>query len=493
MTKGPVISKSKYLSGKQCLKFLWYQYHDKKAIPPHGLATLLSFDEGKKVGALAQRLYPEGVKVPWHHDPSKVMLSTISALLKKKPIFEAGFINDPAYALTDILLPVEGGAWDIIEVKSAMEMKEEYYHDAAFQKYAAEGAGITIRKVFLMFINREFEKHGPIDPEKFFRKVEITERIEPLIAGIKDDLKGMLETLSQREAPDVKIGQHCTSPRECPLKEMCWSVLPDDHVFLLFRQGKLGFELYEKGILKLSDIPADAGLSDKQTMQVESHGKKEAHVDKESIRNFLSELKHPLYYLDFETVAPAVPVYDGTRPYQDIPFQFSLHVVEKPGAKPRHLEYLAPDEKDPRPEVLRRLKTELGSKGSIVAYFAPYEQKCLETSAAAYPEYQEWASSLKDRFVDLLVPFRSFFYYHPDQGGSASMKKVLPAITGISYDDLEIGQGGDARAEFSRVTFNENITAEDRAQVRRALIEYCGQDTLGMVKIVEALTKVAEV
>ena len=192
--------------------------------------------------------------------------------------------------------------------------------------------------------------------------------------------------------------------------------------------------------------------------------------------------------MDFETFMTAVPIYDGTRPYQQIPFQFSVHVLERPGAKPGHHQFLAKGGGDPRPEFLAALKDTIGPEGTILVYYEAFEKARLKELADAFPEYKKWVSDINPRIEDLLTPFRDFSYYHPLQAGSASLKKVMPALTGISYDELEIGHGDIASLRYMQMAFDET-TAEEKRKIRRDLLKYCKQDTGGMVSIVEELDK----
>jgi hypothetical protein len=239
----------------------------------------------------------------------------------------------------------------------------------------------------------------------------------------------------------------------------------------------------------MEDIPVDYELNKYHSIQVEAHTANKPFVDRDSLEEFLDRLRYPLYFIDFETIAPAIPVYEETRPFEDLVFQYSLHVLEKEGARPVHYSYLAPGNIDPRPEVIRQLTELLGKSGSILAYYADYEKRCIKSMVERVPEYAAWFEATVNRFIDLFIPFRRMFYYSPVQEGSASMKKVLPALTGISYADLEIGNGGLARYEYMRATFGKDVAPADRQRVRAALEKYCELDTLGMIKILEALKK----
>jgi hypothetical protein len=261
-------------------------------------------------------------------------------------------------------------------------------------------------------------------------------------------------------------------------------------VFTLTHAGAKAFAWYHDGIIHLRDIPRDTRLTPAQVIQIRAVHSRKAQVNRDALREFLDGLKYPLYFLDFETINPAIPAWDGTRPYQQVPFQFSLHVVSNPGAAPVHHGFLAEGTADPRPKILAHLKRLLGSRGSIVAYSATFEKNALRASCDAYPAFAAWWAQNEPRVVDLLPPFRSFHYYHPDQCGHASLKDVLPALTGQGYDDMQIANGITASQEFMRITFGK-VPESERKRVRAALEEYCALDTEGMVRIVEKLSELA--
>lgn len=484
------ISKTKYLEGLKCYKLLWYEYNRKEDLPAIDAATQAVMDQGKLVGELAHALFPGGIVLQREYDPSKQSKKSLEAAKLGKPLFEAGFIYKQAYALVDILNPVGKNAWDLIEVKSSTGVKEEYYHDVAFQKYTYEGAGLKIRKCYLMYINNQYVRKGKIDPKKLFATEDITKQCDKLIPEIEQNIVDMFEAINKKGMPQVKVGPHCSAPYSCPLEDICWSFLPaKDSIFCLYSGTKKAYELMEQGILQITDIKDDVTLSQKQSIQVESHKSKNPHIDKKEIEKFMAELKYPFYFLDFETINPAIPVYDNSRPYEAIPFQYSLHIIKNKGAKPEHCAYLAPGDKDPRPEILKQLKALMGDSGSVIAYNATFEKTTLRHASEAYPEYTDWLVQLEERVVDLLVPFRGFFYYHPDQEGSASLKNVLPVLTETSYENMEIADGGMASIEYFRVTFDKSVDDKERQRVRSALEKYCAQDTKGLIDILESLSK----
>ena len=228
----------------------------------------------------------------------------------------------------------------------------------------------------------------------------------------------------------------------------------------------------------------------KQQLQVETARSGAAHVDRAEIRRFLDELEWPLALFDIETTSSAIPFYDGTGPYQQVPFQFSLHLQDQPGGRLTHHEFLASGCEDPRPSFLDHLHACLPPGGTVVSYNAPFENRCLRECAEIFPEHA-WAAEVRDRTVDLLSPFRSYAYHHPAQRGSASIKYVLPALTGTDYSDLAIQDGQAAARAFAAAELAEP-RSPDREQIRSDLLAYCRLDTRAMVDLVEALSKLAQ-
>lgn len=481
----PIVSKTSFLYGLQCHKYLWTQVHDQKSIPRADAAMQFIFDQGHEVGDLARKLFPGGINVPVDDFAANTRV-TRENLGGDKPLFEAGISADNLYCRLDILNPTGDGAWDIIEIKSVTSVKDVNIWDVAFQRLCCQTAGLNIRNCKVAYINTRYVRQGEIDAHQLFIIEDITGRVNEFSDTLKDKIDEILDVMGRKQCPEVGIGPHCNAPYECPLQEACWAFLPEHSIFDLYWGGKKRYELFDSGVVNILDIPDGCGLNGKQQIQMKCVASGEPHVDREGIRSFLDSLEYPVYYLDFETFSTAIPLFDGTRPYQQIPFQFSLHVAEDRDGEVKHFGYLAEGKGDPRPPLLEALKKALGDKGSIVAYYAPFEKQVLSELAEAFPAYSEWIEGLQDRILDLLKPFSSFYYYHPGQKGSASLKKVLPALTGISYDGLDINDGRLAGVAFMAATYG-SADEEERLKTRRGLEEYCGQDTLGMVEIIKKL------
>jgi hypothetical protein len=490
MSSRPYISKSKFLWGLQCPKLLWYAYNAKEQIPEPDASTQAIFDQGHDVGALAKKMFPDGVEVgAGVLDLDETIRLTKSAFKLRKPLFEAAFSANGGYCRTDILRPAPQNAWDIIEVKSTTSVKEVHLEDLGFQKWVLASAGLKIRNCYLMHINSDFVRQGKIDPKKFFTLADVTDQAANPEQQVTNKLADMFKVIRQRRHPDIQIGSHCDDPYTCALHDHCWKFLPSHSVFDLYRGAKKGFDLLEQGIEALGDIPDDFELTANQAIQKQVAISGKPYVNKKAIAKFLAQLEYPVSYLDFETFGTAIPLFDGLHPYQQVPFQFSLHSVRALGAKPEHIMFLAEGRHDPRPAFMLKLRDAVSRTGSIVAYHAPFEQSRLKECCAALPKFSPWLKTVEGRVVDLLGPFRSFDYYHPEQHGSASMKAVLPALTGKGYEGLEIQEGSTASNEFLRVTFGD-VPAEERRRVREQLEEYCGRDTEGMIWITDALRRI---
>jgi hypothetical protein len=479
-----ILSKSKYLVGLQCPKYLWIQLHEPERIPGVDAVTQYLFDQGHMVGELSKMLFPDGIEVPFD-DFTESIKQTGKLLRNRKPLFEASITAGGIYSRVDILNPVGEDEWDIVEVKSSTSVKKVHIDDVSFQKHCCDRRGVKIRNCFLMHINNEYIKDGEIDREQLFEMQDISEEVEEATIGIEERIKQIFEVLSAMECPEVGIGKHCADPYGCPLTE-CWEFLPEGHVFNLYRGGVRSFKLFEEGILAISEIPDDYQLSGAQQIQKGCALTGEPYINREGIKDFLSNLQYPLYYLDFETFGPGIPIFDGTRPYQNIPFQFSIHVVKDEESTPEHFSFLADGIDDPRPVLLSELKKVLGDSGSIVVYNQGFEEGILRDLGKTFPEYDDWVGQVCDRLVDLLKPFSRFYYYHPLQKGSASLKNVLPALTGRGYEDMDIANGQEASITFQAVTYGES-TEEERLKVREDLLKYCKLDTEGMIWVVERL------
>ena len=482
-----LLTKSKYLVGLECLNCLWNMFHAPDSIVERSSADMFKMRDGVLVGDLAKMLFPDGVDIP-SDDFSANLKKSRLLLRSRKSLFEAGFKYKNLFSRADILVPVgdELESWDIVEVKSGTSVKDINIHDVSFQKYVFEHCGLRIRNCFLLHLNSEYVRNGELDLNSLFVKEDITKDVDDVFPLVRERIKMMVDAVSSDVSPSAGVfGSRIVSGYHDCFSDGC-VVLPENNVFCLYRGGKFSSSLFARGITCIKDIPLDTPLSEKQTIQRLCDVKRKAHINGEKISDFLKTLVYPIYFLDFESFSTAVPMFNGLSPHSHVPFQFSLHVVEKEGVKPTHHEFLYDGKGDPRSDFVSALKKVIGGKGTVLVYNQVFEIGRLRELADFFPEHNGWIENVLSRIVDLLAPFREFHYYNPRQQGSASIKDVLPAITGKGYEDLEIGDGGTASTEFYRVTY-EDCSDEERQKVRENLLKYCEKDTLAEVEIVEKL------
>ena len=486
------ISKSQFMMGLQCLKRLWLYNHRRDLKPPVSPEQQKLFDEGHAIGALARDYFPGGtlVDADFRRLPAAIKMTAELVEGGAEIIFEGAFVFANILARCDILKRNKDGTWDLIEAKGSTAVKEEHLRDVAVQRYVLEGSGLKIKKVFLMHVDNTFVKAGPIDPLKFFALEDITKETAALLPGVGGDLERFMEALGSAEAPEPGIGRHCSDPYDCEFRGHCWKGVPENSIYDIPR---LSWEkkntLKAMGILLFRNVPDSFDLSEgqKAALQVEKSG--EAFLDKKKLAKFLKKIKYPLYHIDFETVMPGIPLYDGSRPYQQVPFQVSLHVQAGPGAEAGHFEYLGDGKNDPRPGLISFLLENIGPEGTLLAYNASFEAKRIEELARDFPESGPALAALLPRFEDLMTPFLERAYVHPATHGRFSLKKILPAlIPDMTYEGLPVANGGDAQLAYYNILSGKLALGEEE-QLRKDLLVYCGQDTLAMVKILERLSR----
>lgn len=484
------LSKSRFQAGLQCMKRLYletYSHDLADAIDP---ATQAVFDTGNAVGEKARLRFPGGTLVDESYLEHARAVITTQALLNDPSVpalYEAAVNFESIRARFDILVRKDGQVFDLVEVKSTTKVKEEHFTDVAVQLYAAEGSGITIDKAYLMHINNTYVYHGgEHDLEQLFTLADVTDAARAYVAeGIAGDLAEMWATLDLDGPPDIDTGKHCTAPYTCSFFGHCHSGEPEHPVRQLPRiSDKLRARLKALGIDRIANIPEDLpGLNAMQQRVRNSVTMGRPYVDPGLLAS-LEEITFPASFVDFETVSAALPIYPGTRPYETVPFQWSLHLMDASGEL-THNEFLNPDCEDPRERFAASLLEALPTEGSIVTY-SSYEKGVIDGLAQALPQYREPLLALTDRIVDLLKIVRDG-YYDPQFHGSFSIKQVLPALApGVGYGELEVQEGMAASSEYLRLVTSEVPAAED-AKVRKALLAYCERDTEAMVLVYRAL------
>ena len=454
-----MFSKTNFLQYLQCPKLAWTVYNIPNMFTAPDPSTEQRMLEGKVVEEYARKLFPSITLIDHSQPLDEVITQSNDALnYSSSPICNALLSANDLIAETDILVPVED-EYDLYEVKASTKEKPEHIPDIAFQKYVAVVRGLRIRKCHLILLNNKYVRKGEINPKQLFKISDVCEGVSNYgeLNDINAQVENALLICNQAQCPEIEIGLQCTD--DCPLRNTCWREVNKfkHNIFDLYRMPtKRAVGWYKQGIIGVEEIPKDYPLTKLQKIQVKTEKTGETYVDKKAINEFINRLKYPLYFLDFETFSSPIPLIDGSSPYQTIPFQFSLHVIEKDLAEdPKHYSWIWDAEGDPRLELLERLQSLLGNKGSILAYHSPFEMMILKQAVKAFPKYQKWLGKILERFVDLLQPFRAFSIYHPAQKGSCSLKDVLPALTGKDYSALEIQDGGQASRAFMGILNGE--------------------------------------
>lgn len=481
------LSKSRYIRGLQCHKSLWLYTHEPPELRKVSKSATASFQQGNEVGAQAHKIFPGGTFIEFDGVPFDVQIrETQKALKTSKVIYEATFCYGGVLVKADIMRKV-GRSWELYEVKASNDVKDVHLDDVAVQYYVISGSGVPISKTFVTHLNREYVRKGNLDVQALFVSEDVTAEIKAKQAKINKEIEKQQKMLAGK-VPKIDIGPHCTKPYGCDFMEHCWKNIPENSIFDLAGNGVKKWALYKEGIVKMEDIPLEK-LKGQQLQQVKTFLDKKPVIDRAGLKSFLNDIWYPLYYLDFETFLAAVPPYDGLKPYQQIPFQYSLHIQKRKGGKLYHKEFLAAPNCDPRKELLDSLLAEIPGDACVLVYYQPFEKARLKELAEQFPRKAKQINAIIKNVRDLLVPFKKRALYSWKQQGSHSIKKVLPAfVADMSYEGLEVGDGGEAIEAYQKMCTVADDPKE-LAKIRKALLEYCCQDTLAMVKLLEVVGK----
>ena len=497
-----LLSKSKYLRGLQCHKSLWLLKEDKIKPKTPSESLQLIFDEGTRVGEEAQKLFPGGKLIEYEGSTfDEKIAKTKEWLASGEPtIYEATFEFDDILVMVDILTKVKNG-WEFYEVKSAAKVyknkstkvKDVYINDVAIQYYVLKGSGLDISSAFLVHINNQYVRQGPLEVDKLFSFADLTETALEAQNEVVDELGTIREVLNGGE-PEIKIGVNCDKPYGCDFKAHCW---PDEILngYTVFNISGLHdskkFELYESGVTKVKDVPETFPLPDNQRLQVETELSGKEIVDLEQINKFLNNLYYPLYFLDFETFTQTVPEWDDLRPYQKIPFQYSIHRIEREGEDTAHLEFLAEENSDPRRSIAERLVRDIPKGVCVLVYNCSFEKGVLQDLAKQFSDYSDHLMNIHDNVIDLMVPFQKKHYYKKEMKGRYSIKAVLPALISDSpYSKMGINEGMEASNSYKNLSSITDLAK--REKIKEDLKIYCKQDTQSMVDVLECLKAVTE-
>lgn len=480
-----VLTKSLFTAGVQCHKLLWWRVHEPNAVelqPDTVLQDL--FDQGRQVGELARTRFPGGTLIPPHDARSARIEATRQAIAAGATvIYEAAFEADSVFISADVLEKTESG-WRLIEVKSSSSAKEEHVPDAGVQAHVLMRNGIELDGVHVMHLNKEF-RHP--DVGELLEQTDVTEDVRAFVPNVIETVRKQLEVLDG-PIPTVDIGRQCGEPWECAFQKRCW---PDDdwHISSLYNCGPATFPKYvARGINRIDELPPNEKLQFTQKRQIRALRTGEMVVEPTLVAALEPFSVEPLGFLDFETIQRAIPVWDGTKPWEQLAAQFSYHESVPEGTY-RHEQYLAEGPNDCRPELARRL-VEATRNAARVVHYSAFEKTRIRALQQCVPELAQELGELEAKLIDLLPVVRNHVY-HPKFRGSFSIKDVLPALVPeLSYNDLVIVDGRVASVEIARLLFvADRIPATERDRVRSDLLAYCKMDTWATVRLVEQLRR----
>ena len=504
------LSKSKYCGLWQCAKIAWLrQYKPEAAVIDE--AVQARFNAGNVVGDLAMGLFGDFVEVTVRNGDKldlAAMIDKTSEEMAKgtQNICEASFSYNGLYCAVDILRK-EGSGWAIYEVKSSTKHqrddgsyeddREVYIADVSYQKYVLEHCGVNVTGTYLVNLNREYVFDGTLDISKLFIISDVADEVRAEIGNIEPTLQTAEKVLLSDEEPDIDLGVYCKNPYLCAFWKYCSRHIPEQSVFNLYRLSmKKKIEYYHNGWITYRELLDHAGIdNEKRIRQMEfALEDKGTYINKPELEKFLSQITYPLYFLDFETIQPVIPEFIGTRPYAQVPFQYSLHYIEEEGGELKHKEFLAESGTDPRRAIAERLCEDIPTNVCTLAYYKAFECTRIKELAETFPDLAEHLYNIRDHIVDLLVPFQSGFYYNRAMGGSFSIKSVLPAIfpddPALNYHNLEgVHNGGEAMTIFPKI---KDMPPEEQQRARHNLLKYCELDTYAMVKVWEELVRVVK-
>jgi hypothetical protein len=489
-----VLSKTDYLIYRECSKNVWYKIHKFDVYSKLGLSEFEKqiIETGNDVELVARGLFPKGILIKGR---SKDAEKETQDLLSKKTevLFQPIFVKDGFLAVADVLeLDQATGKYSLYEIKSTTDVDTKtHYHDLAFQVNLLSKFGIKIKSAYVIHLNSEYVKQGELNINKLFKIEDVTEEVESIREPVMQEMELALKYILQEEEPKgycscVYKGRsrHCSTFAFSNPKVPKYGV--HDIVRIGASKGKLQ-DLVDVGIFEFKDIPEEMKFSDPQKNQIDTYVQDMIILDRSNIKRELEELVFPLYFLDYETFPCAIPRFDGFSPYQQIPFQYSLYVLDSSQAEPKHFEFLFSENTDPSLSLIKSLQKDIGEKGSVIVWNKGFECKINNELATRNPDFKLFLEEVNKRVYDLMDIFSKQYYVHKDFKGRTSIKSVLPVmVPELSYKTLEIKEGGTASQKWNEINHG-NLNQAEKDKIIKDLKIYCGLDTMAMVEIFNKL------
>lgn len=483
------LSKSTLIRSIQCSKSLYlyknfYNLRDKADV-----SQQQRFDRGHRIGKLAHDLFPGGKDCsppnPFSYDAS--IAATKLLVQQHFPvIYEAAFKYNGIMAALDILVEKDG-LWYAYEVKSSFRISSTYLLDAAIQYYIITKSGLPLADFSIINVNSDYVFNGELDVTKFFKITSVLNEINERIPFVEDTIEAAITTLDSKEIPEVPIGAQCTKPYPCDFQGYCWKNVESDSIWYLpgisMQEKSL---LVERGITQIAQIGINEELNSRQRVIVESYQKKQPHIQPDKIRGFVHAAQYPLFYFDIEAFQPAVPLFKDTKPYERIPFLYSLHYKESEIAPLQHFSYISPIGDDDRDKFIQHFLEDTQREGKILVFNTLMEKGILFRLATDFPKYKDEIFQRINRIIDVEIPFKDMYYYHPAQQGSFSLKSIGNALLGRDeFQKGSVKDGEEAMAVYNELFYTSNThEIPDKLEELKA---YCRTDTYVLYEIFEKL------
>ena len=489
------LSKSRYTSGIRCEKLLWLDCYHKELAVDMGNNSVL--ENGNEVGELARELFGKYSLIDFSRGFS-FMIDDTKKLLDEKPnvICEASFNYDGNFCSVDILKNDLDGV-EIYEVKSSTEVKDIYIDDISYQVWVLKKCGLNVKKACIVYVNSHYIKNGAFDIENYFKIQDVSNDI--LEDNVLENVTKFKEILDNKREPSIDLSISCHTPYDCPYFHYCTRNLPSPNVFDVGCSVRFSSKLekYYNNIVSYHDILNSGGFNDRAYEQMLFEiNNLPPKINRESIRSFLDKITYPVYFLDFESYQASIPTIDGTKPYQQICFQYSLHYYLEGDGELFHKEFLSDDyDGNPMYGLCERLCQDIPKDSCVLVYNDSFEKTRLLEMANLFPKFRNHLLNIRDNIIDLFPIFKKHDYYVKEMGGSASIKKVLPALfpndSSLDYHNLEqVHKGDEASSAYLSL---KNLEDDERDELRHNMLKYCELDTFAMVKIYDKLKEIIEV
>ncbi|MEO6902203.1 MAG: DUF2779 domain-containing protein [Bacteroidia bacterium] len=441
---------------------------------------------------MAQQLFPGGTDAtPSKRSDYMLAVENTQLLISQgvEVIYEAAFQYNGVLAILDILVKNKNH-WYAYEVKSATKISNAYLLDSSLQYWVITNSGLQLNDISLVFINNQYIRNGELDINGLFSQKSVKEIVLREQDKISNQVMELKQVITNAEIPQIAIGEHCFTPYNCDFMGTCWKSIPKNSIFEVSGIARATqFNLHHAGYTSIAEVPSKNDLDKNVNIHINAVKSAKILINHGELSQFIASIQYPIFFMDFESFMPAIPIYAKTKPYQHIPFQYSLHYKIIPDATLQHVAFLAEQGVDPRKFFIENLLNQLQTKGTIMVYDALMERNILTGLKKNFPEYGEQIDIILKRIIDLATPFQKRSYYHPSMKNSFSIKNVLPALApGFSYDDLLISTGSIAMTAFEQLQTETDLIKI--IETREQLLEYCKLDTLAMVKIFEVLEKV---